>query len=694
MPRLPDFNDLGARPIPQSRRGIASNPRAGAVGDALAGFGGRVQQLGERGLQQAREKEDKLAYASARASLLSADIETRRELENDGDFESWEARYDERMGKAREAAAGLIRSSGDRSLFESEAKVDVLRGRAAVSNTVDARRRDGRLATMDTGLATLEEVGLSAPDEATREAALLSAGEMIDGAVERGDITAVAGVERKRKVAEQYTVGRVETMLLADDFDGAKAFVDLNRGRLDAATETDLLRRIDNGLDNRLTLTRAEDAVHGARVATIPTGDEPALSVAGERGEVAEVLGAAGYPAHVVAGFLGNFEVEGGYGGARGDGGTASGIAQWRHERRDNFRRMFGKDPHEAGKAEQAQFVVWEMENPQQAGMSVAQRDAILAAETPEQAAELIDRHYERSSGAHRARRQEAARGFHGGTQSPQKHNLNDVYAGIDARAAEEGWTPEETESVKAQAARIVARDENLLAREQGDAADEAAQVIASLPQGLTNIGQIPRSVRERMDPVAVAQLEQGIRERQQAANEEAREAAQEKRAAELEYMRRFLPQEYARLDPLKETGALAPAAYNKFLMDWTEARKGRPPAQTEIDAGIRNEIAFQERTNGGTYDDEKKVRLATGMEAQLGLIRERKGFITAADYADAFRTMTREVDGGWLSRDRAAFEVLEVPAAEAARIRNAWTGSKPPTDAQILQAWMELRGG
>jgi hypothetical protein len=119
-------------------------------------------------------------------------------------------------------------------------------------------------------------------------------------------------------------------------------------------------------------------------------------------------------PPAVVAGFLGNFRVEGGYGNAQGDGGSASGIAQWRLERRENFKRMFGKDPHQASHADQAKFVLWEMENPGKAGMTVQQRDAILAAKSPEEAAELIDRFYERSDGKHRDRRIAAAREYAG----------------------------------------------------------------------------------------------------------------------------------------------------------------------------------------------------------------------------------------------------------------------------------------
>lgn len=130
---------------------------------------------------------------------------------------------------------------------------------------------------------------------------------------------------------------------------------------------------------------------------------------------VADTLTGAGLSAPVVAGFLGNFEVEGGYGGALGDGGTASGIAQWRGERRNAFRQRFGKDPHQATIAEQAQFAAWELTTPEGrrvAGISDANAQRIMNARTPQEAATLIDQFYERSDGRHRSRRVEAAQRF------------------------------------------------------------------------------------------------------------------------------------------------------------------------------------------------------------------------------------------------------------------------------------------
>lgn len=134
----------------------------------------------------------------------------------------------------------------------------------------------------------------------------------------------------------------------------------------------------------------------------------------GPAGSITTGLRAEGMSDAVIAGFLGNFEHESALGQNKnsGDGGTAHGLAQWRYERVDNFKRVIGKHPKSATLAEQVRFVAWEMKNPEKAGMTVAQRDSILAAKTPEEAAELIDKYYERSNGKSRRDRAKAARRF------------------------------------------------------------------------------------------------------------------------------------------------------------------------------------------------------------------------------------------------------------------------------------------
>ncbi|MBS7344285.1 MAG: hypothetical protein KIG60_01240 [Caryophanon sp.] len=124
-------------------------------------------------------------------------------------------------------------------------------------------------------------------------------------------------------------------------------------------------------------------------------------------------LRATGWNDNVVSGFVGNFMQEGGWDGAKGDGGSAHGVAQWRGERLTNYKKIIGKSPTESTIDEQMKFVQWEMENPQAAGMTVKQRDMILAAKTPEEAAELIDKYYERSDGKSVGKRQSHAKNVH-----------------------------------------------------------------------------------------------------------------------------------------------------------------------------------------------------------------------------------------------------------------------------------------
>jgi hypothetical protein len=144
----------------------------------------------------------------------------------------------------------------------------------------------------------------------------------------------------------------------------------------------------------------------------VPPSATPAVKA------VATTLASGGLPSPVVAGFMGNFHVEGGYDGAQGDGGSASGIGQWHSDRAANFEKVIGKPVTEAGPDEQAKFVLWEMQHPEQAGMTVKQRDAILAAKTAPQAAALIDKFYERSDGKSRQGRMSAATAFAGDSPS------------------------------------------------------------------------------------------------------------------------------------------------------------------------------------------------------------------------------------------------------------------------------------
>lgn len=179
--------------------------------------------------------------------------------------------------------------------------------------------------------------------------------------------------------------------------------------KLDGRTQAAVRARLGSMFGGTSGSGGPAGAIAAAALGGPPTGLGTPMSIGAPQQEVATALKAGGLSDAVVAGFLGNFHIEGGYSGATGDGGTAGGIAQWRLERRDNFVKQFGKDPSQASAGEQAKFVLWELQNPEAAGMTKEQAAQIRAAKTPEEAADLIDRYYERSDGKARSARVSAA---------------------------------------------------------------------------------------------------------------------------------------------------------------------------------------------------------------------------------------------------------------------------------------------
>ena len=175
---------------------------------------------------------------------------------------------------------------------------------------------------------------------------------------------------------------------------------------------------------------------------TAPEVRPTRLQAPGTAGKIATALQSAGLPDVVVAGFLGNIEQESSFDSGRvGDGGRAFGHVQWRADRVENFKRVTGVSPQGASPAQTAKFIKWELDNPGKAGMTVEQRDRILAAKTPEEAAHLIDKFYERSDGKSRGDRASAARRFFGGESRGFNEDGEPVVPRIEANYAPERRT-------------------------------------------------------------------------------------------------------------------------------------------------------------------------------------------------------------------------------------------------------------
>lgn len=232
MARLPDVNDLGARPIPQSRQGIASNPAAGVVGQAVAGLGQTVEAAGA----QQMDVRDKLQYATARAAVLKADTDTRTALRDDPDYSTYGARYKAAMGTAQTTAAASIADKEDRATFETQTGVDINRGAYDLGELAHAKAKDAKVAAGQGALDTSAQVAVSAPDDKTREQALLNGGQIIDGLAASGAIDATTAQREKKNFAQSFFTNSVKAAIATGDLAEAKRRAATFKDRMAPAT--------------------------------------------------------------------------------------------------------------------------------------------------------------------------------------------------------------------------------------------------------------------------------------------------------------------------------------------------------------------------------------------------------------------------------------------------------------------------
>lgn len=143
----------------------------------------------------------------------------------------------------------------------------------------------------------------------------------------------------------------------------------------------------------------------------------------------------AGWTKEQAAGIVGNLQAESGKNlntQAVGDGGKAKGVAQWHPARQADFQRVIGKDVMSSTLEEQLRFVDWELKNSEKrAG------DQLKQARTAAEAARIVDKQYERSSGealGNRIASAEALAGPRSGYQS-KVASVNPSSAGAETTA-------------------------------------------------------------------------------------------------------------------------------------------------------------------------------------------------------------------------------------------------------------------
>lgn len=164
---------------------------------------------------------------------------------------------------------------------------------------------------------------------------------------------------------------------------------------------------------------------------------------AGGSGSAEEVMNFfvdKGYTREQAAGIAANIKYESDFKtDAVGDSGKAYGLAQWHPDRQANFKKVLGKDIKQSSFQEQLQFINWELSGPE----SRAKR-ALVGAKTPDEAAALFDKFYERSSGTTTARRMELALNYARsiGPQMQQEQRVGGQVLNDQSLAARPSRTP------------------------------------------------------------------------------------------------------------------------------------------------------------------------------------------------------------------------------------------------------------
>lgn len=689
MARLPDVTSLGARPVPRSNRAIAVQRNPSAIGDAVAGIGQTIAGIG----QERIEKEDKLNYAAAQAELLKADVQARAELENDPDYETFEKRYSDKMTAARANAANLIKSRSDRTLFEANSLVDFERGKAAVNSLATGKRVTAQKATVFQGLDNVMDVGRGALDNETRAAALLSANELIDGAVAKGLLNPLEALQEKEKFASGYVFEQVQLLINREDMNGAQALLGLHRDKLTSGQYLALESRLKGALDFRTSVSDAERAMGYASGVT-DVADGPSMgtmiSAITTQESGGRQFGADGKPLRSTAGAVGVMQV------MPDTGPEAAKLAglEWDAKRFENdpaynkalgtayfkeMLRQFG-DPVVAAAAYNA--------GPGRVKNALKKGAGWLDA-LPAETQDYVEKFQERT----------------GARQQAKRWDKETAYANIDAMADAEGWSLERRERAKEYADKQIGRDEELIRRKEDDAMRTALDMVDQLGDGFTDVSQIPNFYDLAPDDRIrlKGQAEQNRKPKEVRANGDT--------AIGLGLMAVNKPEEFMSVDLRKYRGQVSAAEFESLVLKQAKMQQ-EGPADESIRSGITSTISLfateDMKLTGAKADRADYLRVYDIMETELRAVTGGKREPTDAEYDQAFKSATRSIavkyDTTFMGigtgqrveeKPRYDLEASDVPDSVRQRIETDYRRvyDKAPDDEAVGQIYRRYKG-
>lgn len=717
MPRVPLYepNRVAPASTTGARFQAASNP--GNIGQSVARLGGAMGEFAdaqdkiEAQFDDTASRRMMLDYQKGAAAIkanfeslegMSA-VEQRQPTE-----EQLKKLYDETIGKASNPRMKSLATLRIEGLFAED--------------TVKIGSHSVKQLNVETDKTQLEQINMAAEEAAAN----WTDPELLKAHINTG-VEVIDAYAQRKGYSEQRTKSEVDkfksnvhkrvasNLMVADDIDGAAAYLDANADEMLWADELALRADLKKPLEDRQALTDYQSAI--AMIEPIE-GDAPAPAAAGD-----------------IKALIRGPESGGNDGAVNQKGSSASGRYQFiKGTFVDLYQEVYGVDADTANAA-------WSKDR-FNAAVQEKLMDRLLAKNSKvlrdngqavdngnlyvmhvlgsgngpkllnanpndpvanHLSAEIVSKNPTYFGGGKTvAEALGVIRSKVGGsaTSAPRTWDKASVYAKLDQVAEVEGWTPERLDRAKDRADKEIARDEQLLARQESQADRQASEVVIGLGDNFKDVSQIPKEVRERMNPGDLAKY-QAAAER----NANPSIPANGDTQLALNLMRISNPDQFKELSLGQYRGMMTPAEFDTMVTKQAELRNAAPEKFTPR-SQITSTISWAEKYGGlGELKDEDRIAVYDIMDNILKNEYKQTGKAPTEEQAvAALRMATRQyktVERGVLWDSKGEIPVYRltadnIPAKERKAMEDAFKRQygRLPTDDELTKLFRMRRAG
>ena len=213
MPKMPDLQTFESPVRVQGERAIGSydlSPLArgnAAMQQGVETLGKGIQAVGTD-IKDVSDANDRYQYAIAKASFNIDHTNLQQGLAHDQDYSTLQPRYMEQAQAAQSRWADTISNSGLRARFNADTGQTIASGNVAAKNQAFYQEGQAKIVDLNDRGKTLSDQTIADPmNEGKFGTNLQNYGDMVDGLVAQGHLTAIQGAAMKDSWAHSAGVG-------------------------------------------------------------------------------------------------------------------------------------------------------------------------------------------------------------------------------------------------------------------------------------------------------------------------------------------------------------------------------------------------------------------------------------------------------------------------------------------------------